>query len=179
MNILPREKRLMVLGALVNGNEPPRDPFITKKAIFGAPVLDTATTSYVERQNGTMRQFLGRIRRLVYAFSKKIDHHRAAVALAYTHYNLCHVVKTRRVTPAMQAGITDHVWTLDEFLDELLAAVEVAPPVKRPLIHQKPEEPHRELPSGRGFLRLVPGPEGTPKPGDASTTVVDEPKEPS
>src|SRR5262249_8225373 len=63
-----------------NRYEPPRDPFVTKKVIFGA--ADYFTTSHGERQHGTIRHFLGRVRRLVYAFSKKPENHKAAVALA-------------------------------------------------------------------------------------------------
>src|ERR1700734_932906 len=80
--------------------EPPREPFLTKKTIFGAPDMGRATTAHVERNNGTMRHLIGRMRRLVYAFSKKPENHRAAVSLAYVHYNLCHILRTTRVTPA-------------------------------------------------------------------------------
>ncbi|XXY17657.1 hypothetical protein WME88_56450 [Sorangium sp. So ce216] len=78
------------------------------------------------------------------------------MALAYTHYNFCHVVKTLRVTPAMQAGITDHVWSVEELLDELMADTPSEKLVARPLAHVKPEGAARELPAGRGFLRVVP-----------------------
>jgi hypothetical protein len=70
--------------------EPPRDPFLTERVVFGAPNIDTAT--HIERNNGTMRHHVGRMRRLCYAFSKDLKHHKAAVALGYVHYNLCHVV---------------------------------------------------------------------------------------
>jgi IS1 family transposase len=89
--------------------EPPRNPFITKATIYGAPDAARASTSYVERQNGSTRQTNGRRRRLCYAFSKKLENHCASVALNYVAYNLCRVVRTLRVTPAMQAGLTDHV----------------------------------------------------------------------
>ncbi|XXU99598.1 transposase [Sorangium sp. So ce1153] len=135
--------------------EPPRDPFITKKVIYGAPDLEKASTSYVERQNLTMRHQIGRIRRLCLAFSKKIENHKAAVALAYCHYNFCHVVKTLRVTPAMQAGITDHIWSLDEFMEAILNEPEGGKPTPKPLAVRQPEGPARELPGGRGWLRLV------------------------
>ncbi|WP_044985816.1 transposase [Sorangium cellulosum] len=135
--------------------EPPRNPFITKRTICGSPDLDRASTSYVERNNGTMRHHIGRMRRLCLAFSKKIENHRAAVALNYAHYNFCHVVKTLRVTPAMQAGITDHIWSLEEFMEAALAAAPTPRPEPQPLQHPRPEGPARELPNGRGFLRLV------------------------
>ncbi|MDI1481456.1 transposase [Polyangium sp. y55x31] len=145
--------------------EPPRDPFITKKPVFGAPNLDRASTAYIERQNCTMRHFIGRMRRLCLAFSKKLANHRAAIALAYVHYNFCHVVSSLRVTPAMAAGITDHVWDLPELLDALLAAAPCAPPEKQLLAPRVPETTARELPNGRGFLRVVDG--GKAKPSDA------------
>jgi hypothetical protein len=59
--------------------EPPRDPFITKKVVFGAPNLERASTAYIEQNNGTMRHHIGRMRRLCCAFSKKLDNHCAAV----------------------------------------------------------------------------------------------------
>ncbi|XXU36201.1 IS1 family transposase [Sorangium sp. So ce1000] len=141
--------------------EPPRDPFIVKRAVFGALDMAKASTAHSERLNLTMRHVNGRRRRLCLAFSKKMENHRAAVALAYTHYNFCHVVKTLRVTPAMQAGITDHVWGLEQLLDELMADTPSEKPVARPLAHVKPEGATRELPAGRGFLRVVPGGKGT------------------
>ena len=136
--------------------EPPRDPFITKKTIFGAPNIDRATTAHIERNNGTTRHFNGRMRRLCYAFSKDFAHHVAATALCYVHYNMCHVVRTLRVTPAMAAGVTDHVWELPEFMEALLAAPATATPDRKPLAHRAPVGPARELPNGRGFIRLVP-----------------------
>ena len=142
--------------------EPPRDPFITKKVVFGAPNLDKASTAYIERNNGTMRHHIGRMRRLCLAFSKKLDNHCAAVALNYAWYNLGTVVKTLRVTPAMQLGITDHIWTLEEFHAALLTSGPCDAPEKQPLVQRIPEVTHRELPNNRGFLRVVDG--GKTKP---------------
>jgi hypothetical protein len=136
--------------------EPPRVPFITKKSIFGAPDMGRATTAHVERNHGTMRHHIGRMRRLVYAFSKRPEHHAAAVSLCYCHYNLCHVLRTTRVTPALAVGATTRLWELPELLDALLSVPETAVPEKKPLRILKPAEPARELPNGRGFLRLVP-----------------------
>ena len=143
--------------------EPPREPFITKKAIFGAPDMDRATTAHIERNNGTIRHFIGRMRRLVYAFSKNPEHHAAAVSLGYVHYNLCHVLRTTRVTPAMAAGVVRGPWELEELLDALMSVPETGTPAKKPLAPRKPAEPARELPNGRGFLRLVPKGDG-PRP---------------
>lgn len=143
--------------------EPPRDPFITKKTVFGAPNLDKASTAYIERNNGTMRHHIGRMRRLCLAFSKKLDNHCAAVALNYAWYNFGTVIKTLRVTPAMQLGLTDHIWTIEEFQAALLTAGPCDPPAKQPLAPRVPETTHRELPAGRGFLRVVDGGKATPK----------------
>lgn len=137
--------------------EPPREPFVIKKAIFGAPDLDAATTTHVERQNGTNRHHNGRMRRLVLAFSKDPDHHKAAVALAYCWYNLGLIVKTIRMTPAMAAGVTDHIWEIGEFLDAILAESEVAAPEAKPLAHRTPAGVARRTSSG-GWLRLVGAP---------------------
>ena len=60
-----------------------------------------------------------RFTRLTNGFSKKIDNHFWAIALHYMHYNFCRVHKTLRVTPAMEAGITDHVWEIEEIADLL------------------------------------------------------------
>jgi hypothetical protein len=131
--------------------------FLTKRAVYGTPDMKRGTTSHLERQNLTMRHVNGRLRRLCLAFSKKIENHRAAVALAYTWYNLGHVVATLRVTPAMAAGITDHVWTLQEFMESALDLAPVEKPVAGPLAHRVPVTTSRELPGGRGFLRVVGG----------------------
>ncbi len=150
--------------------EPARDPFITKKTIYGAPSLDKASTAYVERNNGTMRHHIGRMRRLCLAFSKKIENHRAAVALNYAWYNFGTVVKTLRVTPAMQLGITDHVWTIEEFQAALLTAGPCDAPIKQPLASRVPETTHRELPTGRGFLRVIDG--GKTKPANVQAPML-------
>ena len=73
-------------------------------------------TSHVERSNLTMRTFLRRMTRLCLGFSKKLENLKAAVALYFAHYNFCRIHGTLRVTPAMEAGLTDHVWTLEELL---------------------------------------------------------------
>jgi IS1 family transposase len=91
------------------------------KVISGNPDLKHVSTSYVERQNLTMRMSMRRFTRLTNAFSKKIENHVAAVALHFMHYNFCRVHKTLRVTPAMEAGLAGHVWTIEELV-ELLAS---------------------------------------------------------
>lgn len=96
---------------------PPKVIEVEKVAVRGNPDLDIASTSYVERQNLTIRMSNRRMTRLTNAFSKKLENHKAAMALHFAHYNLCRVHRTLRVTPAMEAGITDHVWTVEELLD--------------------------------------------------------------
>jgi hypothetical protein len=72
--------------------------------------------SYVERQNVTIRMAIRRFTRLTNAFSKKLDNHKAACAPHFAYYNFCRVHKSLRVTPAMEAGLTDHIWSLRELL---------------------------------------------------------------
>lgn len=87
-----------------------------KIRIQGSPDNDKVSTSYVERQNLTMRMNMRRFTRLTNAFSKKVENHAHAVALHYMHYNFCRVHQTLRVTPAMEARVTDHVWSIEEIL---------------------------------------------------------------
>ncbi|MBI3662062.1 MAG: IS1 family transposase [Acidobacteria bacterium] len=82
--------------------------------ISGRPNMKHVSTSYVERQNLTMRMMMRRFTRLTNAFSKKVENHAHAIALHYMHYNFCRIHKSLRVTPAMEAGITDHVWDVSE-----------------------------------------------------------------
>jgi len=85
-----------------------------KGAVCGNPDMKEVSTSYVERQNLTMRMSMRRFTRLTNGFSKKVENHEHAVALHFMHYNFGRIHKTLRVTPAMQAGISDHVWSLEE-----------------------------------------------------------------
>ena len=85
--------------------------------ISGNPDEKDISTSYVERQNLTMRMSMRRFTRLTNGFSKKIENLEYAVALHFMHYNFCRVHKTLRVTPAMEAGITEHVWTIQEIVN--------------------------------------------------------------
>lgn len=84
--------------------------------ISGDPDPEKICTSHVERQNLTMRMQIRRLTRLTNAFSKKLENHRAAMALHFAYYNFCRVHGSLRVTPAMEAGISDHVWTISELL---------------------------------------------------------------
>ena len=77
----------------------------------GRPDMRHISTSFVERQNLTMRMAIRRFTRLTNAFSKKLDNLKAACALHFAYYNFCRIHKSLRVTPAMEAGLTDHIWT--------------------------------------------------------------------
>src|SRR5215210_8493095 len=87
-----------------------------KAAISGAPDFKHISTSYVERQNLSMRMGMRRFTRLTNGFSKKVENHEHALAIYFMHYNFCRIHQTLRVTPAMQAGLTDHVWSLEEMV---------------------------------------------------------------
>jgi IS1 family transposase len=84
------------------------------KTVIGDPDPKHVSTSYVERQNLTMRMSMRRFTRLTNGFSKKLENHGHMIALYFMHYNFCRIHKTLRVTPAMEAGLADHVWTLEE-----------------------------------------------------------------
>jgi IS1 family transposase len=84
--------------------------------VVGRPDEKHISTSFVERQNLTMRMGMRRFTRLTNGFSKKFENHMHAIAIHYMHYNFCRVHKTLRVTPAMEAKIADHVWTIEEML---------------------------------------------------------------
>lgn len=84
--------------------------------IMGRPVADRICTSHIERQNLSIRMGMRRMTRLTNGFSKKWGNLEFAYALWFAYYNFCRVHKTLRVTPAMEAGITDHVWTIAELI---------------------------------------------------------------
>ncbi|MGK4007894.1 IS1 family transposase [Sorangium sp. So ce1036] len=140
--------------------EPPRDPFITKTPVFGVPDMKRASTSHVERQNLTIRMHIRRFTRLCNGFSKRLPHHKAAVALHMAFYNFCRPHEALRVTPAMEAGLADHVWSVEELVTAALAEAPTEPPKPKALKLPEPPAgaptaPARALPNGRGFLRLV------------------------
>ena len=85
-----------------------------KLKVKGSPDMAKVSTSFVERQNLTMRMSMRRMTRLTNGFSKKIENQAHAVALHFMHYNFARIHQTLRVTPAMEAGIADHVWSLEE-----------------------------------------------------------------
>lgn len=104
------------------------------KVVSGDPDPKHVSTSYVERQNLTMRMHMRRFTRLTNGFSKKVDNHRHSVALHYMYYNFCRVHQTLRITPAMEAGLTDHVWSLEELCALLPKPVVRTSVIERELI---------------------------------------------
>ena len=94
-----------------------------KETVEGKPDMAHVSTSYVERQNLTMRMSMRRFARLTNGFSKKLDNHIHALALYFAFYNFCRIHKTLKVTPAMAAGITDRLWSLEDIV-ALIEAIE-------------------------------------------------------
>jgi len=86
------------------------------KTVLGYPDPDHVSTSYVERQNLTLRMSSRRFTRLTNGFSKKAENHAHAVALHYMHYNFCRVHQSLRVTPAMEAGLASTPWKVDDLI---------------------------------------------------------------
>jgi IS1 family transposase len=93
---------------------PPKCIGARRQSIAGKPAKESISTSYVERQNLTMRMGMRRFTRLTNGFSKKVQNLEYAVALHFMYYNFCRIHQTLRVTPAMEAGVPDHVWNLEE-----------------------------------------------------------------
>lgn len=87
-----------------------------KVPVYGNPKMRSVSTSHVERSNLTMRMQMRRLTRLTNAFSKKWEKLHAMLALYFGWYNFCRVHQTLRVTPAMEAGVTDHIWEIRELL---------------------------------------------------------------
>jgi IS1 family transposase len=87
-----------------------------KGKIMGKPDFAHVSTSICERNNLTMRMGMRRMTRLTNAFSKKVENLEASVALHFMHYNFCRIHGSLRVTPAMEAGVADHVWSLEEII---------------------------------------------------------------
>lgn len=114
---------------------------VAREAVSGMP-LDIST-SYVERQNLSMRMASRRFTRLTNGFSKKLENHAAAVSLYVAHYNLCRWHETIRSTPAEALGLTDHAWSIGELLD---AALAVATP-----------DPTETAPDRRRRFRVIDG----------------------
>jgi len=108
-----------IYGQTVEGQKrysPPQCTGTIKTKINGNPDVHKVSTSYVERQNLTMRMNMRRFTRLTNGFSKKVVNLFYAVSLHFIYYNFCRIHQTLRVTPAIEAKITDHVWTIQEVL---------------------------------------------------------------
>ena len=95
---------------------------IRRNVISGDPDPKLVSTSYVERQNLTMRMPMRRFTRLTNAFSKKVENHTHAVALHFLYYNFCRIHRTLRVTPALEAGVTDRLWEISDIVKLVEAA---------------------------------------------------------
>ena len=106
------------------------------KVVSGNPDPKHVSTSYVERQNLTMRMHMRRFARLTNAFSKKAENHVHSVALHYMFYNFCRVHQTLRVTPAMEAGLADHVWSIEELVTLLPKPVVKASTIESDLVRK-------------------------------------------
>jgi IS1 family transposase len=115
--------------------------FITKTRIFGKPREEAMSTSLVERQNLTMRMHVRRLTRMTNAYSKKLRPMSAAIALHFMFYNFCRIHETIRVTPAMEAGLTDHVWDIAEMVERALAEPMPAPAPPSPVPPPPPGGP--------------------------------------
>lgn len=96
---------------------PPELASVERIRIQGQPSEAQMSTSYVERNNLTIRMQVRRFTRLTNAFSKKLVNLKAMLAIHFAHYNFCRIHGSLRITPAMAAGLTDHVWSFDELLD--------------------------------------------------------------
>lgn len=90
---------------------------IRKVPVFGTPDIDLVSTSYMERANLTIRMGNRRFTRLTNAFSKKLENHCHMLAISFMHYNFCRKHTTLKTTPAVKAGLVDHIWTLEEVVE--------------------------------------------------------------
>jgi IS1 family transposase len=104
---------------------------VTKRRIEGRPDPRHVSTSYVERQNLTMRMHMRRFTRLTNGFSKRVEHHANAVSLHFAYYNFVRVHSSLRVTPAMAAGVTDRLWEMTDLV-AILEAAEPTPAKRGP-----------------------------------------------
>jgi IS1 family transposase len=113
---------------------------IEKRTVIGNPDLARVSTSYVERQNRTVRMNTRRYTNDVDSFSKSLEYHRCALALWYVYYNFVRIHKTLRVTPAIAAGITDRLWSMQDIVG--LIDARAGPPKKRgPYKPRRPNGP--------------------------------------
>jgi IS1 family transposase len=123
---------------------------VERVVIKGNPDPDHISTSYIERFNLSSRMQMRRFTRLSNGFSKKLDNHRAAVALWVCFYNFCRVHETLRCTPAMALGVTDHIWSVAELVQAALAPSDVPPLPTGPKTTLRPGTRPFRLIIGRG-----------------------------
>lgn len=115
----------------MNGRYSPDECTGIRKTKFeGEPDIKHVSTSYVERQNLTMRLHMRRFTRLTNAFSKKVENHAYAVALHFMYYNFVRIRSSIKVTPAMAAGVIDRLWEIEDIV-ALVEAKEAKKPTKR------------------------------------------------
>jgi IS1 family transposase len=106
---------------------PPHVVRVEKMVVSGRPARRHVSTSYVERQNLTLRMQQRRFTRLTNGFSKKLENHRAAVSLYVAHYNLCRIHEATKITPTMHLGVTDHIWEIGELIEAATGGWEPPP----------------------------------------------------
>lgn len=109
-----------------------------KSRIEGKPDPAHISTSFVERQNLTMRMAMRRFTRLTNGFSRRLGNHAHAVALHFMHYNFCRIHQTLRVTPAMAVGVTDRLWEIEDVL-ALVEEAENVPKKRGPYKKRQPK----------------------------------------
>jgi len=100
-------------------HSPPKCVGTRREDIIGFPKVEDISTSYVERQNLSMRMGMRRFTRLTNAFSKKVENHAHTIAIYFMHYNFVRIHQTLRCTPAMEAGVTDRLWSMDDLVGML------------------------------------------------------------
>lgn len=146
-----------------DGELPANTNFIDKRIISGDPDEDHISTSFVERQNLTMRMQMRRFTRRTNGYSKKVENHACAVALYTMHYNYCRIHSSLQVTPAMAAGLTESVWELEDLvglIEETLPKARPRGPYRKPRLAEKLRErhpnPHEWMDTYRERMGLPP-----------------------
>jgi len=135
----------------------------SQSAVSGAPDMDRATTVHIESQNFTVRTHVQRLARLARGYSKKAENHRATLALHFLYYNAVKLHSALKTTPFVAAGLAERPWSPSEMIEACLAEPAAEPPKPAPLaLPEGYGGAARELPGGRGWLRVVPPPGSAP-----------------